>query len=104
LRRTRIGPFDVDAALTLPAERGAHRDAVRARLIPIDAMPLALPSLSLASALDVVRFAAGGVIGISQKLGLDPSLAAVRDETGRLLGVGELTQESLAPRLVLPRP
>lgn len=104
LRRTAIGPLRVDDALALPAEKGALREAVRARLIPIDVMPLDLPSIALSSARDAVRFAAGGAVKIDTAGGLkDASLAAVRDDLGRLLGVGHIGDGSLKPRVVVPR-
>jgi len=103
LRRTAIGPLRVDDALTLPAERASLRDAVRSRLIPIDAMPLDLPSIALASALDAMRFVAGGVVTVAAPYPQDSALAAVRDDGGRLLGVGHTSQGTLRPRMVLPR-
>ncbi len=104
LRRTAIGPLRVDDALTLPAEKEALREAVRARLIPIDVMPLDLPSIALSSAQDAVRFAAGGAVTTEAVEGLNvASLAAVRDELGRLLGVGHKGDGCLKPRVVLPR-
>jgi len=103
LRRTAIGPLRVDDALCLPAERASLRDAVRSRLIPIDAMPLDLPSIALASPLDATRFVAGGVVTIDAAHLRDSTLAAVRDDLGRLLGVGHKGEGTLAPRMVLPR-
>jgi len=103
LRRTEIGPFRVDDALTIPAERTAIRDAVRGRLIPIDAMPLDLPSIALDSPLDATRFTAGGVVTIDAAHLQDSTLAAVRDDLGRLLGVGHTGEGTLKPRMVLPR-
>ena len=102
LRRTAIGPLRVNDALTLPAERASLRDAVRSRLIPIDAMPLDLPSIALASASDAKRFVAGGVVTVTTAHLQDSALAAVRDDGGRLLGVGIASQGTLRPRTVLP--
>ncbi len=103
LRRTAIGPMRVDDALAIPAEKTALRDAVRGRLIPIDAMPLDLPSVALASPLDAIRFAAGGVVAIDAAHLEDSTLAAVRDDLGRLLGVGHKGDGTLKPRMVLSR-
>jgi tRNA pseudouridine55 synthase len=103
LRRTAIGPLRVGDALAIPAEKTALRDAVRERLIPIDLMPLDLPSVALASPLDAVRFAAGGVVPIEGAHLADATLAAVRDDLGRLLGVGHKGDGTLKPRMVLPR-
>jgi tRNA pseudouridine55 synthase len=103
LRRTAIGPLRVDDALSIPAERVSLRDAVRSRLIPIDAMPLDLPSIALASPLDATRFVAGGVVTIDAAHLQDSTLAAVRDDLGRLLGVGHKGEGTIKPRMVLPR-
>ncbi len=103
LRRTAIGPLHVDDALSLPTEKTALCDAVRGRLIPIDAMPLDLPSVALDSPLDATRFAAGGVVTIDAAHVQDSTLAAVRDDLGRLLGVGHKGEGTLRPRMVLPR-
>ena len=102
LRRTAIGPLRVDDALTLPAERASRSDAVRSRLIPLDAMPLHLPSIALASTVDVMRFVAGGVVTVAAADLQDQTLAAVRDDGGKLLGVGHTSQGTLRPRVVLP--
>jgi tRNA pseudouridine55 synthase len=103
LRRTAIGPLRVGDGLAIPAEKMALRDAVRERLIPIDLMPLDLPSVALASPLDAVRFSAGGVVPIEGVHLADATLAAVRDDLGRLLGVGHKGEGTLKPRMVLPR-
>ena len=103
LRRTAIGPLRVDDALNLPGQRASLRDAIRSRLIPIDAMPLDLPSIALASELDVMRFVAGGIVMVTTAPLQDSALAAVRDEGGRLLGVGHESQGTLRPRMVLPK-
>ena len=103
LRRTAIGPLRVDDALAIPAEKEALREAVRDRLIRIDAMPLDLPSIVIPSAQDAVRFAAGVAVQIDTAGLKDSSLAAVRDDLGRLLGVGHSGDGTLKPRVVLPR-
>jgi tRNA pseudouridine55 synthase len=103
LRRTAIGPFDVLGAFPLPADRATLGASIRSRLIPIDSMPLDLPSIELSSPADVMRFAAGGVVTIARELGLEAPLAAVRDHGGRLVGVGESSQGNLLPRLVLSK-
>lgn len=103
LRRTAIGALRVDDALTLPSERASIRNSVRSRLIPIDAMPLNLPSIALAAGSDALRFAAGGAVAVAGSHLEEAALAAVRDDSGRLLGVGHLSHGSLRPRLVLPQ-
>ena len=103
LRRTAIGPLRVDDALTLPGDRTSLRDALLRHLIPIDAMPLDLPSIALTSAVDAMRFAAGGVVTVDSARPQEAVLAAVRDDGGRLLGVGHAGDGILRPRMVLPR-
>ena len=102
LRRTAIGPLHVDDALCLPVDVAALCASARLRLIPIDAMPLDLPSIALPTAVDAIRFAAGGVVTVAATDVQDSSLAAVRDHQGRLLGVGEWSHETLRPRMVVP--
>lgn len=103
LRRTAIGPLDVVGAVTFPRERSSWGDAFRSGLIPLDAMPLDLPSVALHSAGDAHRFAAGGFVPIDTAHLRDTSQVAVRDEGGRLLGVGDAIQGTVRPRVVLPR-
>ncbi len=103
LRRTVIGPLSVDGALAVPADKQALRDAVRGRLIPIDAMPLELPSVVLTSDADSSRFAAGVAVTIDSATLAPETLAAVRSPAGTLLGVGYASEGSLRPRVVLPR-
>jgi tRNA pseudouridine55 synthase len=102
LRRTAIGPFRVDDAIALPAEKAGLLDAARSRLIPIDAVPLDLPSISLCSPGDAIGFGAGRAIPLTAPPADDPTLAAVRDERGALLGVGLVGEGVLRPRVVLP--
>jgi tRNA pseudouridine55 synthase len=103
LRRTAIGPLDVGRAVTLPRERSSWGDAFRSGLIPLDAMPLRLPSIPLDSHGDVLRFVAGGVVPVETAHLPDPTLVAVRDDGGRLLGVGHASEGTVRPRVVLPR-
>ena len=103
LRRTAIGPWRVEDALNLPAERSSWGDAVRSRLVPPDAMPLRLPSIALDSAADALRFVAGCAVAVTSPDLQDASYAAVRDDGGRLLGIGHSSEGMLTPRVVLPR-
>ena len=103
LRRTAIGPLSVDGALAVPADKGALRDAARGTLVPIDAMPLDLPSVILTSPADSARFSAGVAVTIDPVPLEGETLAAVRGPEGTLLGVGLAAGRSLSPRVVLPR-
>jgi tRNA pseudouridine55 synthase len=101
LRRTSIGPMCVDGALALPEQRDALRDAVRSRIIPVDEMPLSLPSIVLDSVGAATRFAAGVIVTDPEPLPPDSTLAAVRGDSGRLLGIGLRGQGTIRPRMVL---
>jgi tRNA pseudouridine55 synthase len=102
LRRTAIGPLHVASAVTVPRERSSWVDAFRSGLIPLDAMPLDLPSIALSSAADAHRFVAGGFVPIDAADLRVASPVAVRDGGGRLLGVGHASQGTVRPRVVLP--
>lgn len=84
LRRTEVGPFRLEDAITLQAlERDP--EAGRARLLPVDALVAGLPRLE-PSAEQAARFAHGQVIG-----GADADEGAqlgVFAPGGRFLGVG----------------
>jgi tRNA pseudouridine55 synthase len=103
LRRTAIGPFRVEDALTLPAGRVDLRAVAEERVVPIDALPLDLRAVSLTSPADAAGFCAGRAIASSEPPPADPSLVAVRDALGRLLGVGVVSDGTVRPRVVLPR-
>ncbi len=98
LRRLRIGPFSVDDAIPL----GSAADVLRARLVPLDSMPLGMPPVVLSSALEASRFAAGVALPLpSRTPGDDQEAASVRDGGGRLLGIGRVEGSVLKPRVVL---
>jgi len=104
LRRTEIGPFDVSSAIVPPSSRGDLCDAVRRGLIPLDAMPLALPSLTLPSATQIAAFRAGRAVIAIEAEPPDARLIAVRDPHGKLLGIGTASGVELKPRVVLADP
>ena len=102
LRRMAIGPLRVEEAMPVPPNRDVLLEAVRRHLVPIDAMPLDLPSIALASPTDAARFAAGVAVEIAGSATPEPALSAVRDDGGRLLGVGDRSEGTVKPRMVLP--
>jgi tRNA pseudouridine55 synthase len=101
LRRTAIGPLHVRSAVILPRDRSSWREIIRSRIVSLDTMPLHLASIALASAGDAIRFAAGGVVPAVVPQNQDATLVAVRDDGGRLLGVGLASQGTVRPRVVL---
>jgi len=93
LRRTRIGPLDVgSAAGTIRLEE------LEAAMVPLDAIPLDLPSTVLSA--DHSR---GFVHGRTADTDRPDGPVAVRDAEGALLGIGEAAARRLAPRVVLDR-
>jgi tRNA pseudouridine55 synthase len=95
LRRTGVGDFSVQSAVTLPALEAMTADQRLACLLPPDALVQALPSVSLDA-------------GQSRRLGLGqavpgaggaPGLVRVYGEAGSFLGVAEMSSDgTLAPR------
>jgi tRNA pseudouridine55 synthase len=102
LRRTGIGPMCVDDALQVPPARAGRLELARRHLIPLDAMPLALPTLTLETASDVARFAGGAATTLLSAGSAPVGLVAVRDAGGRLLGVGASAEGTLKPQVVIP--
>jgi tRNA pseudouridine55 synthase len=106
LRRTRIGPFHADDALTLDADAAA----ARGRLLPVSAAVSELPRVSV-TAPQAARLRQGQEVPLS---GVDMGLqggeegaeVAVFDPAGVLVAVGraEAARTSLAPLKVLPEP
>jgi tRNA pseudouridine55 synthase len=100
LRRTRIGPFDVAAALDGRLVRESP-GVVASRLVPLDVLPLAGASVTLddeqAAAFRHGRTLAGAA-------GETPDgIVAVRSRLGELLGMAVATSGTLTPRMVLAR-
>lgn len=98
LRRIRIGPFDVAAAVPLEGDELARR--LRAGVIPLDRVPLQLPAARLTGA-DAKAFR-NGVVVASGEAGLEPGHRAVFDPAGSLLGIGAVRDRELRPFVVLP--
>jgi tRNA pseudouridine55 synthase len=101
LRRTAIGPMAPDPALALEPDGKPHRERLRAALIPLERMPLALPALRLAGPEETRRFLHGGAVATPAGSPAE-GLAAVHSAAGALLGVALISGATLAPRVVLP--
>ena len=97
LRRTAIGPFDLAAAVD-PPEHG-HEWAPGA-VIPLDRAPLTLPTRRIEPD-EIERFAHGGEL---PAVGSADGWVRVADPEGRLLGVGQVAEDLLTPRVVLVDP
>jgi tRNA pseudouridine55 synthase len=103
LRRERIGPLDLGDALALDPAEPLTAERLRDRLIPLEQMPLGPPPTELADPDDVRRFARGNPV--ARQTGAEPEgLCRVLGPDGRLLGVGELSEGRLHPRVVLRSP
>ena len=94
LRRTGIGPIEVDGAWD------PFSDAPVPVPEPIDTLPLTIPDVPVASD-DVGRFAQGLSVALPDDGRPAGSTAAARGPGGRLLGVGAIEDERLRPRVVL---
>jgi len=95
LRRTAIGPMKPDPDL------GFEPQALREALIPLERMPLALPALQLASAEEAHRFSSGMQVPPGPEAA-SSGFCAVFSPVGLLLGVAEMREGALQPRVVLP--
>jgi tRNA pseudouridine55 synthase len=95
LRRTAIGPMRPDPGV------GFEPQALRQALIPLEQMPLALPEWRLASEEEAQRFTLGSKLIVA----LDAPASAfcrVLSPGGLLLGVAEVREGALQPKVVLP--
>jgi tRNA pseudouridine55 synthase len=108
LRRVRVGPLDVEEALTLEprghaTEGGAagsgERERLLGRLIPPESMPLSPPRAELADAAAARAFVHGNAVPCP---GPDGTCRTIGPD-GRLLGVAERSAGLLRPRVVLTR-
>ena len=103
LRRVSIGPLHVARAVSSPTpdESGAGR--LLSAVISPEAMPLVPPPLKLASAEAVRLFLSGSQVALPE--GLDPQgVHRILDGREKLLGVGEVLERTVHPRVVLASP
>jgi tRNA pseudouridine55 synthase len=104
LRRVRSGPFDIEGSIDPGALQGpGAREALRAAMIPLEALDLGLPTARLTRAGAVA--ALNGRMVPSSELPAQPEGIGAEmrmlDEAGRLLGVGEAAPGGLRPRIIL---
>lgn len=90
LVRTRVGPFGLAQALAAAEIAAATRDALWARVLPPET---ALPQWSAVrlGAIAAAAFVHGQSVDVALPDERAHGLVRVHDETGRMLGVGELT-------------
>jgi tRNA pseudouridine55 synthase len=100
LRRTAVGSFRIEDAVTLESLGAAGEAGARKRLLPVESLVAALPRLELAPEAEV-RFRHGQAIAIAAV----PGALAVFGERGGFLGVGEAQGDFVAPlRLMAEAP
>jgi tRNA pseudouridine55 synthase len=97
LRRTRVGPFSADAAVSLEASA----EAARAALLPLDSAVAELPRVTLPAA-EARRLRNGQ--SVSLNVAITAGECAVFDAAGALLAVGVFDpgRRLLSPAKVLP--
>ena len=96
LRRTRVGPFTAESAVTL----GATTEAVLAKVQPVTA-PIAGMVRVTITAEDEARFRCGQALPLPPDWGGSVE-AAVLDERGELVGIAD-ADGGLRPRIVLAK-
>lgn len=102
LRRTAIGPFDL-AAVKLGTDLSlspSSTDLSLSPIIPLDRVPLTLPTRRIERD-EIERFAHGGDLPAS---GSADGWVRVADPEDRILGVGQVAEGLLSPRVVLVDP
>ncbi len=99
LRRTSIGPFDVTAAIAPPTAEAGFAVSP-AEIIPLDRLPLTLPTHRI-DASGVERFAHGGALPAPEG---GAGWVRVEGPGAHILGVGEFHEGTLTPRVVLVDP
>jgi len=102
LRRTRIGPFEVESGMRLAPDVDANAGALLAARIPLDSMPLDPPELLLANAERQQDFVHGRICPAPAACA-DPGIYRVTTPGGMLIGVGQVVDGDLRPRVVLAR-
>ncbi len=103
LRRVAIGSLSLDSAIPIPgAGTPPSWERLLAAVIPLEAMPLQLPSLHLDDAALARRFAAG--LAVPCAADARDGASALFDPAGTLLGVAEVIAGQARPMVVLPGP
>ena len=96
LRRTRVGRFRVEDALTLEAWSQMNEAQMLATLLPVDALLVGMPSFEL-DAEQSLRMAQGQAVELARAM--DAGLVRVYAPGAHFLGVADVTPEGrLSPR------
>ena len=99
LRRTAIARMRPSPLLRFGSDQFPDREELAARLIPLATMPLEPPRLRLASPDAAQRFVSG--VPQSTTTSVEHGYCTVIDSEERLLGVGEVADGVIQPRVVL---
>lgn len=103
LRRVAIGPMRPSPALRFEAAMPIDPERLRAELVPLEDMPLEAPRVTVGDESAATRFLAGSVVQLGEPAP-EVGVCRVLDARGRLLGIGEVLERVLQPRVVLGRP
>ena len=103
LRRVAIGPMRPSPGLVFDASGRIDPDRLRLELMPLEDLPIEAPRLPLVHETAAKRFLAGTAVPLDEPLpGSGPH--RVLDVRGRLIGIGEVREGALLPRVVLGPP
>lgn len=97
LRRVAVGAYDVAASVALDALEAMDPAQRRQRLMPVDSLVTALPTLTLDGA--AVRLVSTG--RAAPLAGVAPGLHRLYAADGRFLGLGEVAGAELIPRRLM---
>lgn len=106
LRRTAVGPLDLERSIPLPPPDAepARRSEVRHAVVPLDALPLAPATIAVEPDEAVRRFLSGSRIRLPSVPSGGDGPRRVVDGAGRLLGIGVSEADVLRPEVVLRSP
>lgn len=100
LRRTAIGPLRVEDAVTMPPADGPPDPGWAAAVLPLEMMPIELPTARLANE-DAGRRFRSGLPSAAWFDGEPRGTVRVLDGGGTMVGVGEAEGTVVRPRIVL---
>jgi tRNA pseudouridine55 synthase len=102
LRRTAIGPFLPDARLRFGSDFAPSPEVLARALVPLDAVPLRIPTVRIEDPRAVERFLHGHRVPHAGSAELR-SACRVLAPDGALLGIGDCEGGTARPRVVLPQ-